>query len=195
VLNIERESGLSGEIHDKGVYILTGFLRERYGQRLPLALDASICFEQSYGPVDGDSASSTEAYAILSALAEAPLSQAIAVTGSVNQRGDLQPIGGVNQKIEGFFEVCRKRGLTGQQGVLIPRSNVPNLMLSRPVVEAVQRRRFHVWAADTVDQGLELLTGQPACRPRPDGTFPPGTLNRRVADRLAEMATALRDFH
>ncbi len=194
VLNIESESGLSGEIHDKGVYILSGFLRERFGRRHPLALDASVCFEQSYGPVDGDSASSTEVYAILSALAEAPLSQAIAVTGSVNQRGDLQPIGGVNQKIEGFFEVCRVRGLNGQQGVIIPRSNLPNLMLSRDVVEAVQRRRFHVWAVDTVDQGMELLTGLPAGRPRPDGSYPPGSLNRRVADRLAEMATALREY-
>jgi len=194
VLNIESESGLSGEIHDKGVHILSGFLRERFGRRQPLALDASVCFEQSYGPVDGDSASSTEIYAILSALAEVPLSQAIAVTGSVNQRGDLQPIGGVNQKIEGFFEVCRARGLTGHQGVLIPRSNVPNLMLSRVVVEAVQRRRFHVWAAETVDQGMELLTGLAAGRPRPDGSYPPGSLNRRVADRLAAMAAVLRDF-
>jgi ATP-dependent Lon protease len=193
VVNIERESGLSGELHDKGVYILTGFLRDRFGRHQPLALEASVCFEQTYGPVDGDSASSTEVYAVLSALADLPLDQAIAVTGSVNQRGDIQPIGGVNQKIEGFFDVCQARGLTGEQGVIIPRANTPNLMLAQRVVEAVRARRFHVFAIDSIDQGMEILTGMPAGRPRPDGSWPPGTVNRRVADRLARMAEALRE--
>lgn len=194
VLNIERESGLSGELHDKGVYILSGLLMTRFGQRHPLAMEASICFEQSYGEVDGDSASSTEAYAILSALSGLPISQGVAVTGSINQQGDIQPIGGVNQKIEGFFEICKTRGLTGTQGVLIPKANLLNLMLSLEVIEAVRAKKFHVWAISNVDEGLEILTGVQAGKPDGAGIYPRGTVNRLVNDRLAEMAQTLRDY-
>jgi len=194
VVNIEREAGLSGAIHDKGVYILGGFLSERFGRDFPLTLDARICFEQSYSEIDGDSASSSEVFALLSSLARVPLSQAIAVTGSINQRGQLQPIGGVNQKIEGFFDICQARGLDGSHGVIIPRGNLHNLMLRHEVVEAVRRGRFHVWAAATVDEGMELLTGVRAGRPGRKGVYPPGTLNRLVADRLRRMAETYRDF-
>ncbi len=194
VVNIERESGLSGELHDKGVYILTGLLRARFGQKFPLAVDASVCFEQSYGEVDGDSASSTEMYAILSALSGLPLAQGIAVTGSVNQQGDIQPIGGVNHKIEGFFDICKTRGLTGDQGVLIPRSNLPNLMLNKDVTDAVRTGKFNVWAISSIDEGMEILTGIKAGSPREDGTYPPGTINRMVADRLEEMARIYHDY-
>jgi lon-related putative ATP-dependent protease len=194
VVNIEREAGLSGELHDKGVYILSGLLRSRFGQRIPLALDASVCFEQSYGEIDGDSASSTEVYAILSALSGLPLKQQIAVTGSINQQGDIQPIGGVNHKIEGFFEVCQSRGLDGQQGVLIPESNVQNLMLNRDVREACKSGDFHVWAISTVDEGLEILTGVTAGRPNLRGEYPEGTVNHLVAARLQQMAQNLREY-
>ena len=194
VINIEREAGLSGEVHDKGVYILTGLLRARFGQRHPLPLEASVCFEQSYGEVDGDSASSTEVYAILSALAEVALDQGVAVTGSVNQWGDIQPIGGVNQKIEGFFDICSARGLTGDQGVIIPHGNLTNLMLGQQTLAAVRANKFHVWAIHTIDQGLEILTGLRAGKPAADGRYPRGTVNRLVADRLAEMARTLREY-
>jgi lon-related putative ATP-dependent protease len=194
VLNIERESGLSGELHDKGVYILSGLLMTRFGQRHPLAMEASICFEQSYGEVDGDSASSTEAYAILSALSGLPLDQGVAVTGSINQQGDIQPIGGVNQKIEGFFEICKTRKLTGTQGVLIPKANLINLMLSLDVIEAVRAGKFHVWAISNVDEGMEILTGVQAGKPDAAGKYPSGTVNRLVFDRLADMAKTLRDY-
>ncbi|MFH0899784.1 MAG: AAA family ATPase [Pseudomonadota bacterium] len=194
IINIERECGLSGESHDKGVYVLTGFLRNRFGSKVPLALDASICIEQSYGPVDGDSASSTEMYAILSCLAELPLSQGIAVTGSVSQHGDIQPIGGINQKIEGFFEICQARELDGTQGVLIPRRNTDHLMLRSDVVEAVRRGLFHVWAISTVDEGMEILCGVPAGERQPDGEYPPGTVNARVLARLRSMAEEMRRY-
>ncbi len=194
VVNIERESGLSGELHDKGVYILTGLLRSRFGQKHPLALEASVCFEQSYGEVDGDSASSTEVYVILSALSGLPLDQGVAVTGSINQQGDIQPIGGINHKVEGFFEVCKARGLDGKQGVLIPYANLSNLMLDREVIEAVRAGRFNVWAIRSVDEGMEILTGVQAGKPGTGGQYPPGTVNRLVADRLAEMARTLRDY-
>ena len=194
VLNIEREAGLSGEIHDKGVYILTGLLRSRFGQRHPLALDASVCFEQSYGEVDGDSASSTEAYAIISALCGIGLSQQVAVTGSINQRGDIQPIGGINHKIEGFFEICITRGLTGEQGVLIPKANLQNLMLSLEIIEAVRGQQFHIWAIDNIDDGIEILTGIQAGKPDANGNYPPGTINRMLADRLFEMAQTLKEY-
>ncbi|MBI2866679.1 MAG: AAA family ATPase, partial [Chloroflexi bacterium] len=194
IINIERESQLSGRIHDKGVLILSGYLGWKYAQDKPLSLSASVCFEQSYQGVEGDSASSTELYAILSSLAEVPIKQSVAVTGSVNQKGELQPIGGVNQKIEGFFDLCREKGLTGQQGVLIPQSNVRHLMLREDVVEAVQQGRFHVWAAHTIDQGLEVLTGMPAGRRSSKGTYPRGSLNYRVDRRLREMAQGLREF-
>lgn len=194
VVNIEREAGLSGAIHDKGVYILGGFLADRFGRDFPLTLDARVCFEQSYSEIDGDSASSSEVYALLSCLAQVPLAQSIAVTGSINQHGRLQPIGGVNQKIEGFFDICQARGLDGCHGVIIPRGNLHNLMLRHEVVEAVRRGRFHVWAAATVDEGMELLTGVRAGRPGRRGVYPPGTINRLVADRLRRMAEAQRDF-
>jgi lon-related putative ATP-dependent protease len=194
VVNIERESGLSGEIHDKGVFILSGFLRNRFGQEHPLAVDASVCFEQNYGEIDGDSASSTEVYAILSCLSGLPLNQAIAVTGSVSQQGDIQPIGGINHKIEGFFDICKARGLKGSQGVIIPKGNLPHLMLDREVVSAVKDHKFHVWTVSTVDQGMELLTGVVAGVPDKNGVYPPNTINRRVADAFKKMAATLREY-
>ncbi len=177
VVNIEREAGLSGKIHDKGVLILTAFLRQRYGQDHPLTLTASLCFEQSYSGVEGDSASSTELYALLSALSGIPIRQAIAVTGSVDQAGHIQPIGGVNEKVEGFYDVCRVKGLTGRQGVIIPRTNVDDLMLRQDVVEAVAANKFHVWAIETADEGIELLTGKKAA-----------DVNRKVKARLKALA-------
>jgi ATP-dependent Lon protease len=194
LVNIEREAGLSGEAHDKGVLIVGGFLRSRFGRRFPLALEASVCFEQSYGMVDGDSASSTEVYAILSCLADLPIAQGIAVTGSVSQQGDVQPIGGVNQKIEGFFDICATRGLDGRQGVIIPRRNVPNLMLKPAVIEAVRRGRFHLWAISTIDEGMEILTGVAAGQRDERDEFPRGTVNRRVEDRLRHMAEEMKGF-
>uniref|UniRef100_A0A7C4CAG1 endopeptidase La n=1 Tax=candidate division WOR-3 bacterium TaxID=2052148 RepID=A0A7C4CAG1_UNCW3 len=181
IINIEREAQLSGRTHDKGVYILTGFLRARYAQKQPLAFTASICFEQSYAGIDGDSASSTEVYAILSDLSGLPIRQDLAVTGSVNQRGQIQPIGGVNWKIEGFFETCRQRGLTGRQGVIVPRANLPDLMLRPEVTAAVEQGRFHIYAVATIDEGIELLTGTPAAE-----------VDRRVRRRLAELARLAR---
>ena len=188
VLNIEREVDLSGPFHNKGVLILSGYLRSRYATEQPFALDASLVFEQSYGGVDGDSASSTELYALLSAIARIPIKQSLAVTGSVNQLGQVQAIGGVNQKIEGFFDLCNARGLTGEQGVLIPATNVVHLMLRQDVVDAVTAGKFHIYPITTIDEGIELLTGLPAGVPDEDGVYPEGSVNRRVTDRLAEMA-------
>ena len=159
MINIERESQLSGPIHNKGVMILSGYLGWKYAQDKPLSLSASLCFEQSYEGVEGDSASSTELYAILSSLSGVPIKQNIAVTGSVNQKGEIQPIGGVNHKIEGFFQVCQAKGLTGDQGVLIPYQNLRNLMLREEVVEAVRKGQFHIYSAKTIDEGIEILTG------------------------------------
>jgi lon-related putative ATP-dependent protease len=184
VESIEREIDLSGPIHSKGFLILTGYLAGQYGQEWPLALRATLTFEQSYGAVDGDSASSTELYALLSALAGVPLTQGIAVTGSVDQHGEVQAVGGVTDKIEGFFRVCRARGLTGRQGVALPAANLPHLMLSDEVVKAVEEDRFHVWALRTIDEGIQLLTGVPAGERQPDGAYPPGTVHRLVLDRL-----------
>jgi lon-related putative ATP-dependent protease len=192
VVDIEREVELGGAIHSKGVLILSGFLAGRYAANKPLSLAASLVFEQSYGGVEGDSASSAELYALLSALADAPLSQSLAVTGSVNQHGAVQAIGGVNEKIEGFFDICRARGLTGEQGVLIPSSNVKNLMLRRDVVEAAAAGKFHIYPVDTVDQGIEILTGVPAGERGATGQFPAGTINFRVEQRLAEFAERTR---
>ena len=194
VVNIEREAKLSGPLHDKGVMILAGFFSDRYAQDKPLALAASICFEQSYGGIDGDSASSTELYGLLSSLSGVPIRQGIAVTGSVNQRGQIQPIGGVNEKIEGFFAVCKAKGLTGEQGVIIPIQNVKSLMLKEEVIEAVRQRRFHIWAVVTVDEGIEILTGVKAGARQADGSWPPGSLNERVDRRLLAMAQDLRRF-
>ncbi len=185
LVDIEREVNLSGELHSKGVLILAGFLAARFGQDGPLSVSATLVFEQSYGMIDGDSASSTELYALLSALADAPIRQGLAVTGSVNQFGEVQPIGGVNEKIEGFFDVCAARGLTGDQGVLIPKANIHSLMLRDDVVEACRAGRFHIHAVATIDEGIELLTGLPAGIPDGDGGWPTGSINRRVAVRLA----------
>jgi len=194
IINIEREANLSGRLHDKGVAILSGFLRERFAQAKPLSLAASVCFEQSYAGVDGDSASSTEIYALLSSLAELPIRQGIAVTGSVNQKGDIQPIGGVNYKIEGFFDVCRAQGLTGSQGVILPIENIPDLMLRPDVVEAIQAGKFHLYPVATVDEGIEILTGVKAGERQPDGTFEEGTVNARVDARLRALAEGLKDY-
>ncbi|MFU8796949.1 MAG: Lon protease family protein, partial [Dehalococcoidia bacterium] len=195
VINIERESQLSGPIHNKGVMILSGYLGWRYAQDKPLSLSASLCFEQSYEGVEGDSASSAELYAILSSLSDKPLKQGIAVTGSVNQKGEIQPIGGVNQKIEGFFRVCQAKGLTGEQGVLIPQQNLKNLMLRDEVVEAVKQGQFHVYSARTIDEGIEILTGIAAGERQEDGTYPEGTINHLVDRRLEEMAKRLKGFY
>lgn len=195
VINIEREAQLSGPIHNKGVMILSGYLGWKYAQDAPLSLSASLCFEQSYDGIEGDSASSAELYAILSSVADVPLKQNIAVTGSVNQKGEIQPIGGVNQKIEGFFRVCRASGLTGDQGVLIPEQNVRNLMLREEVVEAVREGRFHIYSAKTIDQGLEILTGIAAGKRKPDGTYPKGSVNQQVRKNLKEMADRLKGFY
>src|SRR6266853_1596100 len=194
LINIERESNLSERFHDKGVHIIAGYLRSRFAQDKPLSLAASICFEQSYSGVDGDSASSTEVYALVSALAELPLRQDIAVTGSMNQKGDIQAIGGVNEKIEGFFDVCRLKGLTGTQGVLIPESNVEDLMLRQDIVEAVQTKKFHIWPAAKIEQGVELLTGVSAGLKNGSGAFDNGTVFARVNKRLTEMAKTLKEF-
>ena len=188
LVSIERETKLSGHIHDKGFLTLTGYLRGRYGGERRIAVAANLTFEQSYEHIDGDSAASAELYALLSELAEAPLRQDIAVTGSVNQHGELQAIGGVNEKIEGFYRACALRELTGRQGVIIPEANVRNLMLSREVVESVRAGLFHLWSARTVEEGIALLTGMPAGERAPDGQFPEGTLHARVEERLERWA-------
>jgi len=194
IINIEREAELSGPTHNKGVLILAGYLRGKYAQDKPLAMSASICFEQSYGGVDGDSASSTEVYSLLSSLAGIPLRQDIAVTGSVNQKGEIQPIGGVNEKIEGFFEVCTAKGLTGKQGVMIPHQNVDDLMLRKNVVKAVEEGKFHIYPVKTIDQGIEVLTGARAGERGEDGAFPEGTMNFLVDQRLKELASGIKEF-
>jgi len=194
VVDIEREVEMGGPIHSKGVFILSGFLGARYALDKPLALSASLVFEQSYGTVEGDSASLAELAALLSALAEAPLRQSLAVTGSVNQQGQVQAVGGVNEKIEGFYRVCRAGGLTGDQGVVIPSSNVRHLMLHRDVVEAVAAGRFQVYPVETIDAAIEILTGQPAGERDAAGAFPPGSINARVEARLAALAERQREF-
>ncbi len=192
IINIERESKLSGNTHDKGVLILGGYLGGKYAQHSPLSLSSTVCFEQSYDGVDGDSASSTELYAISSSLSEVPIRQAIAVTGSVNQNGDVQAVGGVNQKIEGYYDVCRLKVLTGEQGVMIPQSNLRNLMLRSDVVEAVKDGKFHIYAVGTVDEGIEVLTGRPAGMRNADGTYPAGSINDLVQRRLLQFAEQQR---
>ena len=194
IINIEREADMSGSTHNKGVLILGGYLRKKYAQDKPLSMSASIAFEQSYSGVDGDSASSTEIYALLSSISGVPLRQDIAVTGSVNQKGEVQAIGGVNHKIEGFFDCCRKEGLTGKQGVMIPESNVKDLMLRKDVVEAVKKKKFHVYAVKTIDEGIEILTGKEAGEIRPNGTYPKGTINALVNEKLKELAEGLKKF-
>ena len=194
VINIEREADMSGPTHNKGVLILGGYLRGKYAQRKPFSLSASIAFEQSYSGVDGDSASSTEVYAILSSLSRLPLRQDIAVTGSINQKGEIQPIGGVNEKIEGFFEVCKANGLTGTQGVIIPHQNAQNLMLRQDVVQAVAEGKFHVYPIGSVDEGMTILTGIEAGAPREDGTFEEGTVNFLVDQELQRLAASWKSF-
>jgi lon-related putative ATP-dependent protease len=194
IINIERECNLSGRFHDKGVQIISGYLRRMFSQDKPLSLAASICFEQSYGGVDGDSASSTEIYSLLSALSAYAVRQDLAVTGSVNQQGDVQPIGGVNEKIEGFYDVCRIQGLTGNQGVLIPAPNVEDLMLRNDVIEAVAQGRFHIYAVRTIEQGIEILTGVRAGARGSSGKFEPDTVFAKVDDRLYEMAATMHRY-
>lgn len=188
IVNIEREVEMSGSTHSKGVYILSGYLGELFAQDIPLCLTASICFEQLYNGVDGDSASSTELYGLLSSLSEIPIKQSIAVTGSVNQKGQIQPIGGVNEKIEGFFQICKMRGLDGSHGVVIPIQNVNNLQLSDEVVDAVKNKQFHIYAISTIDEGIEILTGVPAGKKDKEGKFPAGTVNYLVYEKLKKYA-------
>jgi lon-related putative ATP-dependent protease len=194
VINIEREAEMSGNTHNKGVLILGGYLRKKFAQDKPLSISASIAFEQSYSGVDGDSASSTEIYALLSSLAEVPIRQNIAVTGSVNQKGEIQAIGGVNQKIEGFFDCCRHKGLSGDQGVMIPESNVKDLMLRTDVVEAVQNGRFHIYAVENIDEGIEILTGVAAGQKGAEQRYPEGSINYLVDQKLKELAEGLQKF-
>jgi predicted ATP-dependent protease len=185
---------MGGPIHTKGVLILSGYLNEKYAQDRPLSLSARLVFEQNYEGVEGDSASSTELYSILSALSGLPIKQNLAVTGSVNQKGEVQAIGGVNEKIEGFFEVCKAKGFTGKQGVMIPESNVQNLMLKEEIVEAVKAGKFHVYSVKTIDEGIEILTGTKAGERQKDGSFENGTVNCGVDKRLREMAEKLREY-
>lgn len=191
VINIERETKMSGTSHSKGVLILSGYLGQKYAQQNPLTLTASLTFEQLYDGVDGDSASSTELYAILSSLSGAPIRQYIAVTGSVNQKGEVQPIGGATEKIEGFFAVCKIKGLTGKQGVMIPHQNVNNLTLNDEVVAAVAEGKFHIYPVKTIDEGIEILTGIPAGEPGPDGSYPAGTIHQLVGRKLKEYTDTL----
>ena len=194
VMDIEREAKMGGPIHTKGVLILSGYLNDKYIRDKPLSLSARLVFEQNYEGVEGDSASSTELYSILSALSGLPIKQNVAVTGSVNQKGEVQAIGGVNEKIEGFFEVCKLKGLTGQQGVMIPESNVQNLMLKEEVIEAVKAGEFNIYSVKTIDEGIEFLTGKKAGERRSDGTFEEGTVNYLVNKQLSEMADRLKDY-
>ncbi len=194
VINIEREADLSGRTHNKGVLILGGYLRGKYAQNKPFSLSASLAFEQSYSGVDGDSASSTEVYAILSSLSKLPLRQDIAVTGSLNQKGEIQPIGGVNEKIEGFFEVCKSKGLTGAQGVIIPHQNIKNLMLRKDVVEAVAKGQFHIYPVKDIGQGIEILTGIKAGKTKKDGSFEEGTVNYMVDEEMQRLAKSWKTF-
>jgi predicted ATP-dependent protease len=194
IVDIERQALLGGPTHTKGVLILGGYLANKYAQDKPLSLAAKLVFEQSYGGVDGDSASSTELYAILSALSGLPIRQSIAVTGSVNQRGEVQAIGGVNEKLEGFFEVCKAKGLTGKQGAMIPASNVQNLMLKEEILQAAESGKFAIYPATTIDEGIEFLTGVPAGERQADGSYKEGTVNYLVNKRLQEMAETVRQY-
>ena len=194
IINIDREADMSGNTHNKGVLILGGYLRKKYAQDKPMTISASIAFEQSYGGVDGDSASSTEIYALLSSLTEVPVKQYIGVTGSVNQNGEVQAIGGVNEKIEGFFDCCSKMGAANNQGVMIPQSNVKDLMLRKDVVEAVKKDRFHVYPVKTIDEGIEILTGKKAGARNAKGAYPKGSINYLVDQKLKELAEGLKNF-
>jgi len=193
VLNIERETKLSGKIHEKAVLILSNYLGRRFAGKAPINLTASVTFEQMYGMIEGDSATCAELYALLSALAGVPVRQGIAVTGSMDQNGAVQPIGGVNEKIEGFFDLCRLRGLDGTHGVLIPRRNLRNLMLKGEVADAVREGAFRIFEIDRVEEGVEVLMGIPAGEIGADGQYPEGTLYRRAADRLQELRDAVKE--
>jgi lon-related putative ATP-dependent protease len=186
VINIDREVKLAGKIHNKGFLILNTYINEKYGQEEMISFSASICFEQLYEEIEGDSASSTEIYVLLSALANVPIKQGIAVTGSVNQKGEIQPVGGINEKIEGFYYTCKAKGLTGKQGVIIPQKNLKHLVLNDEVIEAIEKGLFHIWAVNTIDEGIEILTGIPAGKKREDGTYPEGTINYLVSKNLKE---------
>ncbi len=194
VIAIERESRLSGKIHTKGVMILSGFIRERFAHNKLLSLTATLCFEQSYGLIEGDSASSAELFALLSALADVPIYQGIAVTGSVSQKGEIQPVGGVTKKIEAFYDICKRKGLNGKQGVIIPEKNIKHLMLKKELVDSVKEGKFHIWPISKVEEGIEILTGMKAGELQPDGTYPEGTLFRKIDDRLKEFAHILSEF-
>lgn len=194
VIDIERESELGGKTHTKGILILGGYISEKYAQNAPLSLSTRLVFEQSYGGIDGDSASSAELYALLSAISELPIKQYLAVTGSVNQKGEVQPIGGVNYKIEGFFEVCKAKGLTGKQGIVIPYSNIQNLMLKQEVVNALKDGLFHIYAVKTIDEGIEILTGTKAGTKKSDASYEEGTVNDLAQRRLQKMAAKLKEY-
>jgi lon-related putative ATP-dependent protease len=194
MVSIDRESKMSGATHTKGLMILSSLFRERFAQNKPIAFSASVCFEQSYGMIDGDSASSTEYYVLVSAISGLPLKQGIAVTGSVSQRGEIQPIGGVNYKIKGFFDICKAKGLTGGQGVMIPDKNIRNLMLEQEVVDAVAEGKFHIWPVTTVEEGLSILTGMDAGKLQEDGSYPEATVYRKADDRLKEISEIVRKF-
>ncbi|MDD1776272.1 MAG: hypothetical protein LUP94_02850, partial [Candidatus Methanomethylicus sp.] len=194
IVDIEREASMGGPIHTKGVLILSGYLANKYAHDKPLSISARLVFEQSYEGVEGDSASSTELYAILSALSGMPINQCLAVTGSVNQRGEVQAIGGVNEKLEGFFEICKLKGLNGKNGAVIPESNVQNLMLKEEILKAAKEGKFHIYPVKTIDEGIEILTGVPAGKLLPDGTWEKDTVNYLVNKRLREMADRMREF-
>jgi len=194
VINIEREVELSGPIHSKGVLILSGFLGDRYARERPLSLTASLVFEQSYGGVDGDSASSAELYVLLSAISGVPIKQSLAVTGSINQHGQVQAIGGVNEKVEGFFDICKARGLSGDQGVMIPATNVKHLMLRQDVIDAVESGKFNIYPIEHIDQGIEILTGIPAGDLDEEGNYPEDSINGRVRAKLAELAEKIKEL-
>ncbi len=194
IVNIEREIEMSGKSHSKGVLILSGYIGQKYAQQYPLSLTASLTFEQTYGGIDGDSASSTELYAILSSLSGIPVNQGIAVTGSVNQNGEIQPIGGVTQKIEGYFELCRYRGLNGKQGVIIPHQNVKNLTLNDEVIDAVREGNFHIYAIRNIDEGIEILTGKRAGKRNREGCYPRRSINYLVDEKLRKFAKTTACF-
>ncbi|MCK5736278.1 MAG: AAA family ATPase, partial [Spirochaetaceae bacterium] len=188
LINIERESGLSGELHDKGVFLLEGYLRYRYARRQPLSLTSSIAIEQSYYEIDGDSASAAELAALLSAIAEIPIRQDVAVTGAVNQQGIIQPVGGIHEKVQGFFQACKAKGLTGRQGVVVPAKNIGSVILPDEIIKAVENSRFHIWAANSIDEIMTLLTGWNAGRERRNGKFENHSINERIRRGLAELA-------
>ena len=194
IIDIERESKMGGAIHTKGVMILSGYLMNMYAQNKPLSLSARLVFEQSYSGVDGDSASSTELYCLLSALSGLPINQGIAVTGSVNQKGEIQAIGGVNEKIEGFYEVCKVKGFTGSQGVMIPASNTKNLMLKEELVKSVEEGKFNIWAVKTIDEGIEILTGVKAGKRLTSGEFEDKSVHTLVDQRLKKLALTYKEY-